>query len=126
MLGATAAAALPIAAVAMPTLACQAGVEPIIGVLRRATALRVLIDHIDTEDDAGDAAFDEMSALVDDAADLTITTPAGALAALEWARGEFAFAHVDKAQPDHLDVVTLRFLDGVLGVLRAVVTGDTP
>lgn len=68
--------------------------------------------------------FQEMQGLVDDAADLTIATPDGALAALEWVRGECALTYADKPGADHLDVVALRFLDGALRVMRQSVEGN--
>ena len=115
-------AALPLAGL-VPATALAEAPEPIVGLLGRALVLRAEIDHPDTTDERSDAAYDEMSDLVHLAVDTPVTTMAGALAALGWARGEFAAYHLDKPEPDYLDEITLRFMDGAFGVLRQAVEG---
>ena len=107
--------ALPMAAPAAP--------EPIVALLNRAMALRAESIDPTTSEDQSDASYDEMAALWQQAAATPVTTMAGALAALTWARTEFHTCYIDIREPDHLDELTLIFLDAALGVVRQAVEG---
>ena len=79
-----------------------------------------------TSHDEVDQTFGEVIGLQEDAFDLRATTPAGALASLEWARQEFARYYVDESQGqpiDWMDRFTLNMIDSALGVLRQAVEG---
>lgn len=119
--GAVALAAAPVAA--LPALASSEAVDPIVDMYRRAKALRAVHDHPDTSIEDAEAAYDGVSDLRAEAFELGATTPAGALAALQWARDEFGEYYVETGttEPDWLDLFTLKLLDSAIAVLRTEV-----
>ena len=94
-----------------------------VGMQRTAMALKAYSDHPDTNGELGDKAYTKSSDLQHDAIDMTVATPAGALASLLWGREEFARYYIDEAEtPDWLDRFTLRMIDNAISVLRAEVS----
>ena len=116
--GGLAVAAAP--AAALPALASPEAVDPVVEMYRTAKAFRAIHDHPDTSIEAADAAYDVVSEMRAEAFETSATTPAGALASLQWARDEFAEYYVETGlkEPDWLDLFTLRLIDDAIAVLR--------
>ena len=126
--------ALPFAAaptVAMSTPARRGSAEPIVVLRRRFLAHMAVVDRYvasatvtKADETEADDAMNAAAALEDEAEHASASTLAGALAALEWGRDEFAGCYVKgRDKPDIADVWTLAMLDKALSVLRQAVGG---
>ena len=126
--------ALPFAAApaaAMPTRALPGSTEPIVALRRRFLAHMTVVDRYvasatvtKADEIEADDAMNAAAALEAEAEHASVTTLAGALAALEWGRDEFSNCYVrGRERPDIADVWTLTMLDKALGVLRQATTG---
>ena len=127
-------AGLPFAvvpAVATPSRVLAGSAEPIVILRRRFLAHMAVVDHYmaattvtKAQEDEADAAMNAARDLEDEAERETVETTAGALAALEWGRDEFAGCYVQgRDRPEIADVWTLAMLDKALGVLRQATMG---
>ena len=127
-------AGLPFAAVpavAVSTRVVAGSAEPIVILHHRFLAHMAVVDRYmaattvtKAQEDEADAAMNAARALEEEAERETVETTAGALAALEWGRDEFAGCYVrGRDKPDIADVWTLAMLDKALGVLRQTVGG---
>ena len=124
LFGAVALAAAPVAA--LPAIAAPVPADPLLDVLLRSNALIAYGHTISADDPNADEPMNQADDLLREAFDLRATTPAGALASLQWARDGFARYYVTEKEdddPDWMDRLTLNMLDSALGILRPLVEG---
>lgn len=97
--------------------------DPILALRTYHAALTDFMNEPDTHftDPEGEALQEQLIAIERKVMQTPATTPAGALASLEWVRHELV---LQSSGSGHADRLILALVDGALGVLRAKAEGD--